>query len=66
LSHSSSDFKPEEAVHPWKQKKFARIIEAYLLASNWEGEWRIDIASVRVHLPSKQARIKVISDVVLG
>jgi putative endonuclease len=64
LPHSPDGYMPEEAVHSHKQHKFKRIIEAYLSAYPVD-LWRIDIASVKVHLQSKQARIKVLKDVIL-
>ncbi len=64
LSHNVSAYLPEEAVHHFKQHKFKRIIEAYL-ATHEVGKWSIDIASVKVHLPTRKARIKVIADVIL-
>jgi putative endonuclease len=57
--------RPEDMVHPWKQRKLMRTIETYL-AGHEVGEWRFDVACVYMNMKSRRARIKILEDVILS
>jgi len=52
------DSRPEENMHPWKQKRLARVIQTYLLSKNLEKEWQVDLLVVFLNLENKTAKIK--------
>lgn len=58
----------EENVHPWKLKRLARTIEAYLLAKypgddDEEPDWQLDVITVYVDMAKREGRVKLISDI---
>src|SRR3989344_5813507 len=59
-------YNPEDNMHPWKLKRMARTIQTYLLSKKLdEKEWQIDLLIVSLNLKDKQARVKVVSDIIL-
>ena len=60
------EYKPEDNMHPWKLKRMARTIQTYLLSKNLdEKEWQVDLLVVFLNLKDKNARVKVVSDIIL-
>jgi len=57
-------WRPEEQVHAFKLKKLHRVIETWLMEQEYEGEWVIDVAVVRVVPEEKYATMKYIPNVV--
>ncbi len=64
LSHET--WRPEEQVHHFKLKKLYRVIESWLLEHEFDGEWQIDVAAVRVVPHEKYATIKIIENIIEG
>lgn len=62
VSHGT--YRPEENVHKDKQDRLKRAIQTWLLENKYEGEWQIDIITVRMVPCEKLARIKMIDNVV--
>ena len=59
-------YNPEDNMHPWKLKRMARTIQTYLLSKKLdEKEWQMDLLIVSLNLKDKQARVKVVSDIIL-
>ncbi len=59
-------YKPEDNMHPWKLKRMARTIQTYLLSKNLdEKEWQVDLLVVFLSLKDKNAKIKVVNDIIL-
>ena len=59
-------YKPEDNMHPWKLKRMARTIQTYLLSKNLdEKEWQVDLLVVFLSLKDKNAKIKLVSDIIL-
>ena len=56
-------WRPEEQVHEFKLKKLYRVIETWLMEHEYEGEWQIDVAAVRVVPREKHATIKYINNI---
>lgn len=61
----TSDYRPEENMHPWKLKRLARVIQTYLLSKNLEKEWQVDLLVVFLNLKDKTTKIKVVKDIIL-
>jgi putative endonuclease len=62
---SANSWRPEEQVHHNKMHKIQRTIESWLLENNYEGDWQIDIAAVRLVTAEKYASVKWIDNVIL-
>lgn len=63
-------YRPEDNLHSWKLKRLSRVIQTYLMGNsfndeNGEVEWQFDIATVYLGIPTKQARVEFLEDVVL-
>jgi putative endonuclease len=65
LSREGDAFRPEDQVHPTKQRRLARAIESYMLAHE-VGDWRFDIACVFLDMDRRMARVRIVPDVILG
>lgn len=65
--HETSDYRPEDNMHPWKLKRLSRTIQTYLLSEKIpeEKEWQVDLLVVFLDLKNKKAKIKVVSDIIL-
>ncbi len=67
VSHRTNDnTRPEDNMHPWKLKRLSRVIQTYLLSKKLdEKEWQVDLLVVFLNLKDKNAKIKVVSDIIL-
>ena len=65
--HETSDYRPEENMHPWKLKRLSRTIQTYLLSNkvSEEKEWQLDLLVVFLDLKNRKARVKTINDIIL-
>ena len=60
------DYNPEDNMHPWKLKRMARTIQTYLLSKKLDDkEWQVDLLVVFLSLKDKNAKIKVVKDIIL-
>lgn len=62
---SRGTYRPEENVHKAKLQRLNRTIESWLSENNWEGEWQIDVAAVRIVPRETYATIKYIDNVIM-
>lgn len=58
-------YRPEENVHKYKLKKLGRAIETWLLEYNWQGNWQIDVAAVRIVPRKTFATMNIINNIVI-
>lgn len=65
-SVSDETYRPEDNMHPWKQKRLMRAVETYILDRNIEGDWQFDVACVYLDNENRKAKVKMIEDVILG
>ena len=63
VSHGT--WRPEENVHGKKLLRLQRTIETWIAEHNYEGDWQIDIASVRVVPREKYATIMMLYNVII-
>lgn len=61
----SDAYRPEDNMHPWKVKRLLRTIQTYLLERDIKGEWQFDLAVVYLSLDTKEARVKILENVIL-
>ena len=64
---AGEEYRPEENVHYWKQKRMKRAIQSYIAEGkvSEDQEWQIDIVTVKIDLSSKTAIINHIENVIL-
>ena len=61
---SYGTWRPEENVHPKKLQRLHRTIESWLLERKYEGQWQIDVVSVRIVPREKYATVKYIPNII--
>lgn len=61
---SRGTWRPEENVHFAKQKRLSRVIEVWLSENKYDGDWQIDILSVRIVPRERIARFNVLYNVI--
>ena len=60
------EYKPEDNMHPWKMKRMSRTIQTYILSKKLDDrEWQVDLLVVFLDLENKNAKIKVVKDIIL-
>jgi putative endonuclease len=68
VSHeTTTGYRAEENMHPWKMKRLSRTIQTYLLSKKIsdDKEWQVDLVVVYLNLNDKKAKIKRIEDLIL-
>ena len=62
-----NEYRPEENMHYWKQKRMKRAIQTYIAEGrvSEDQEWQVDIVTARIALSSKTAIINHIENVIL-
>ncbi len=67
VSHETTDYRPEDNMHPWKQKRLSRTVQTYLLSEKVpeEKEWQVDLILVFLNLKDRKARVKLVNDLIL-
>ncbi|MFA6257627.1 MAG: YraN family protein [Candidatus Paceibacterota bacterium] len=65
--NETSNYRPEDNMHPWKLKRLSRTIQTYLLSEKIsdEKEWQVDLLIVFLDIKNKKAKIKVVNDIIL-
>lgn len=59
-------YRPEDNIHPWKQRRLRKIIETYINDKKiWEFEWQIDVITVFLNMETRMATVNFIKDIVL-
>lgn len=57
---------PEESITPAKQARLADLAEAYVQASNWSGDYRIDVVAIQFDQRGRLQRIDHYENAVTG
>ncbi len=62
-SVSGGQFRPEENMHPGKLRRLYRTIETYLMDRRVDGDWQLDLITVRLDPVSRSARVEMIENI---
>jgi putative endonuclease len=62
VSHET--WRPEEQVHQFKLHQIHKAIETWLADHNYEGDWQIDVAAVRIVPRETYATVKYIPNII--
>ena len=60
-----TSYRPEDNVHPGKLRRLARAIQTYILDRDVKEDWQLDVITVRIHEPSRKARIEIIENIII-
>ena len=59
-------YRPEDNMHAWKLKRLSRAIQTYILSNKLDDrEWQVDLLVVFLNLKDRNAKIKVVKDIIL-
>ena len=58
-------YRPEENMHPQKLKRLSRAIQTYLLEKDIEGEWQLDLVTVRINEGERRAKVDMLENIVI-
>ena len=66
-TETHDSLRPEDNVHPQKLKRLGRAVQTYLMARHVSDEtpWQFDVVTVHINTHTKQARVKLLEDLVL-
>lgn len=62
---NSSSYRPEDHMHPWKIRRFKRIIETWIMEKDYEGNWQIDVAIAYISPNKELESVDMFWDIVL-
>lgn len=66
VPHETLGVRPEENIHPKKLQRLGRTIQSYLLERGFEEtDWQLDAALVYLDIERRQAKVKILKDIVL-
>jgi putative endonuclease len=57
---------PEESITPKKQARLVALAEAYVQATDWPGNWRIDVVAVEMDRRGRLLRVDHYENAVTG
>lgn len=59
-------YRPEENIHPAKVARLLRVIQAYLVSHEIEGDWQFDVVAVFLDQKNKTGKVRHLKNVILG
>ncbi len=64
---NTSDYRPEDNVHPWKLQRLSRAIQSYLLERDVsdETDWQFDLLTVYIDKDKGLRQVEALEDIVL-
>ena len=67
VSQETSQYRPEDNMHPCKRMRMSRTIQTYLLDKrvSEDTEWQVDLLVIYLDFQKNTSRVKVVSDVIL-
>ena len=65
LAHATSEYRPEDNMHPWKLKRLSRAMQTYLLDRKLNCDWQLDLVTVKIDQQNRTARVELIENVII-
>ena len=59
------EYRPEDNMHPWKLQRLGRTIQSYLMEKKFEGDWQLDLITVKIDQQSRKAKVEMIENIVI-
>jgi putative endonuclease len=63
---SYGTWRPEENVHHKKIQRMYRTIESWMMEHKYDGDWQIDVISVKIVPRERYATVKYIPNIIIG
>ncbi|MDO8569285.1 MAG: YraN family protein [bacterium] len=64
-AHGTSEYRPEDNMHPWKLKRLSRAMQTYLLDRKLDCDWQLDLVTVKIDLQNRRARVEIIENIII-
>jgi putative endonuclease len=64
-AHGTSEYRPEDNMHPWKLKRLSRAMQTYLLDKKLDCDWQLDLVTVKMDEKSRKARVELIENIII-
>lgn len=58
-------YRPEDNMHPWKLKRLARTIQAYILDKKVGDNWQFHVITVILNMKTRRARVEMLENIIL-
>src|SRR3989338_5172661 len=65
VTHGTSEYRPEDNMHPWKLKRLSRAMQTYLLDRKLNCDWQLDLVTVKIDKQNRTARVELIENVII-
>ena len=65
VTHGTSEYRPEDNMHPWKLKRLSRAMQTYLLDRKLDCDWQLDLVTVKIDQQNRKARVEIIENVII-
>ena len=65
VTHGTSEYRPEDNMHPWKLKRLSRAMQTYLLDRKLDCDWQLDLITVKMNQQNRKARVEIIENVII-
>ena len=65
VTHGTSEYRPEDNMHPWKLKRLSRAMQTYLLDKKLDCDWQLDLVTVKIDQQNRKARVEIIENVII-
>ena len=61
----TSEYRPEDNMHPWKLRRLSRAMQTYLLDRKLNCDWQLDLVTVKIDQQNRTARVELIENVII-
>ncbi len=65
VTHGTSNYRPEDNMHPWKLRRLARTMQTYLLDKKLDCDWQLDLVTVKIDQTNRKARVEIIENLII-
>jgi len=65
FGRGTSEYRPEDNMHPWKLKRLSRAMQTYLLDKKLDCDWQLDLVTVKIDQQNRKARVEIIENVII-
>ena len=65
VTQETSQYRPEDNMHPWKLKRLSRVIQTYIMDKKLDCDWQLDLITVKINEETRQARVELIENIII-
>ncbi len=65
VTHGTSEYRPEDNMHPWKLRRLSRAMQTYMLEKKLDLDWQLDLVTVKMDQQTRKARVELIENIII-